>query len=141
MERVRMVLVQPVVSVEEEELLAPEHASEGLPHHPGRIFADRWRRDRLVKLIRLTKPVSENIIKLLSERFSLLFQRIVGEPRANHFSLIGTHTKPIVCRDLGALLTRVYCALVALHHAVVDAVLDVGALVLLAEKPLVVRVV
>ena len=41
-------------------------------------------------------------------------------------------------RDLGALLAGVHRALLALHHAVVDAVLDVGALVLLPEKPLVV---
>ncbi len=34
-----MVLVQPVVTVEEEELLAPEHAGEGLTHHLGRVFA------------------------------------------------------------------------------------------------------
>ena len=45
-------------------------------------------------------------------------------------------------RDLGALLFGVHRALIALHHAVVDAVLDVGALVLLpGEKPLVVRFV
>ena len=37
MEGVGVVLVQPVVAVEEEELLAPEHAGEGLAHHVGRV--------------------------------------------------------------------------------------------------------
>ena len=38
MERVGVVLVQPVVTVEEEELLAPEHAGEGLAHDVGRVW-------------------------------------------------------------------------------------------------------
>ena len=38
MEGVGVVLVQPVVAVEEEELLAPEHAGDGLAHHVGRVF-------------------------------------------------------------------------------------------------------
>ncbi len=38
MEGVGVVLVQPVVTVEEEELLAPEHAGDGLAHHVGRVF-------------------------------------------------------------------------------------------------------
>jgi len=32
-----MVLVQPVVAVEEVELLAPQHAGDGLAHHVGRV--------------------------------------------------------------------------------------------------------
>ena len=75
MERVGVVLVQPVVAVEEEELLAPEHAGQSLPHHVGRVFTHRWRRDRLVELIGFTKPVGEDFIKLLSEGFALLVRR------------------------------------------------------------------
>ena len=134
MERVGVVLVQPVVTVEEEELLAPEHAGEGLTHHLGRVFTHRWRRDRLVKLIGFTKPVSEDFIKLLSEGFALLVRRTVGEPQANHFGLTGTDIDLVVRRDLGALLVRVHRGLFTLHHAVVDAVLDVGAFVLLSGK-------
>src|SRR5271167_4763484 len=102
MERVGVVLVQPVVTVEEEELLAPEHAGDGLAHHLGRIFIHRWRRDRLVKLIGFTKPVCEDFIKLLSEGFAFLVWRTLGEPQANHFGLAGTHTYPVVRRDLRA---------------------------------------
>ena len=41
MQGIGVVLVQPVVAVEEEELLAPEHAGEGLAHHAGRVFDSR----------------------------------------------------------------------------------------------------
>jgi hypothetical protein len=41
MERVGLVLVQPVVTIEEEELLAPQHAGESLTHHFGCVFAHR----------------------------------------------------------------------------------------------------
>jgi hypothetical protein len=37
MERMGIVLLQPAVAVEEEELLAPEHAGDGLAHHVGRV--------------------------------------------------------------------------------------------------------
>ena len=67
-----MVLVQPVVAVEEEELLAPQHAGEGLAHHVGRVRAHRWRRDGLVEFIGFTEPVGEDVIELLSERRALL---------------------------------------------------------------------
>ncbi len=44
-------------------------------------------------------------------------------------------------RHLGALLIGVHRALVALYHAVVDAVFDVSTLVLLAEKSFMVGLV
>jgi hypothetical protein len=37
MQGIGVVLVQPVVAIEEEELLAPEHAGERLAHHVGRV--------------------------------------------------------------------------------------------------------
>ena len=67
MERVGVVLVQPVVTVEEEELLAPQHAGKSLAHHFRCVFTHRWWRDRLVKLIGFPKPVGEDFIKWLSE--------------------------------------------------------------------------
>ena len=63
MQGIGVVLVQPVVTVEEEELLAPEHAGEGLTHHVGRVFTDRRRRDRLVEFIGFTEPVGEDVVK------------------------------------------------------------------------------
>ena len=134
-----MVLVQPVVTVEEEELLAPEHAGDGLAHHIGRIRGDRRRRDRPVKGIGFSNPVSEDVVKILAKGFDLPVRGTAGEPQANHVGLTGADGGPVVRRDLGALLAGIHRLLIpAVHHTVVDAVLDVGALVLLPEKPLVV---
>src|SRR5512147_2406768 len=125
MERVGVVLVQPVVTDKEEELLAPQHAGNGLAHHLGRVFTHRWRRDRLVKLIGFAKPVSEDFVKLLSEGLAILVRGTVGEPQANHFGSTGVYIDLVVRRDLGTLLAGVHGTLVALYHAVVDAVLNV----------------
>ena len=91
-QRVGVVLVQPVVAVEEEELLAPEHAGQRLAHHVGRIGTHRWRRDGLVKLVGFMKPVSKDLIKGLTKRFDVLVRRSFGEPQANYFGLAGANT-------------------------------------------------
>ena len=62
-EWVGVVLVQPVVPVEEEELLAPEHAGDGLAHHVGRVLAHGRRRDGLVELVGFAKPVGEDVVE------------------------------------------------------------------------------
>src|SRR6266481_25079 len=81
MERVGAVLIQPVIAVEEKELLAPKHAGESLAHHLGRVFTYRWRRDRLIKLVGFTEPRSEDLIKLFSEVFGLHVRKTAGEPQ------------------------------------------------------------
>src|SRR5271157_335889 len=139
MKWVGVVLIKPVVAVEEEELLAPEHAGQRLAHHVGRVGTHRWRRDGPVKLVGFTKPVSKDLIKLFAKGFALLVWRSLGEPQANHYGLTGADIGVVVRRDLGALLLGIHRALIALHHAVVDAIFDVGAIVLLlGEQPLVV---
>src|SRR6266481_30272 len=139
MERVGAVLIQPVIAVEEKELLAPKHAGESLAHHLGRAFTYRWRRDRLIKLIGFTEPRSEDLVKLFSEVFGLHVRKTAGEPQPNHFDLTAAYTGLVVRGDLGALLVGVYGALVAVHHTIVDAVFEVGALILLpGEKQFVV---
>ena len=67
MEWVGVVLVEPVVAIEEEELLAPQHAGEGLAHHVGRVLTHGWRRDRRVELVGLTKPGGEDVVERLPE--------------------------------------------------------------------------
>ena len=131
-------LVQPVVAIEEEELLAPQHAGDGLAHHVGGILTDRWRRDRLVELVGLTKPVVEQRVESLAKGLALLGRRVAGQPQANDGALPGADCDLVVRRDLGALLAGIHRLQPALHHAVVDAVLDVGALVFGAEQPRVV---
>ena len=83
MQWVRVVFVQPVVAVEEEELLAPEHAGQRLTHYVGRVGTHRWRGDRLVELVGFTQPVSKDLIKWLAKGFALLVWknswRVAGE--------------------------------------------------------------
>ena len=100
----------------------------------------RRRGDRLVELIGFTKPGGKDLIKLLAKGLcSSGSGEACGEPQANHCGLTGADIDLVVRRDLGALLLGVHRVLMALHHAVVDAVLDVRALVLLPGKqPLVV---
>ena len=129
-----MMLVQPVVAVEEKELFAPEHAGESLAHDIGRVRTHRRRRDRLVKRIRFTHPLGEDLIEIPVKGIAHPVRRTAAEPQADHLGLTGADLEPAVCRDLGALLAGVHRLLPALYHAVVDAVLDVGALVRLPEK-------
>ena len=87
MERVGVVLVQPVIAVEEEELLAPQHAGECLTHHVGRVFVDGWRRDGLVELVGFAKPAGEDVVERLSKRSRRLACGLGREPQANDFGL------------------------------------------------------
>ena len=134
-ERVGAVFVQPVVTVEEKELLAPQHARDRLAHHVGRVFAHRRRRDRLVELIGLTTPVLEEFVEMLAKGCALLVQETAGEPQANDLGLPGADRDLVVRRDLGALLAGIHRVLSAVHHTVIDPVFDVGALVRGAEQP------
>ena len=135
MQGIGVVLVQPVVTVEEEELLAPEHAGESLTHHVGGVFTHGRRRDRLVELIGVTKPVSEVLVERLAKGLALLVRNSAGEPQANHARLTGTDRGPVVRRDLGAVFLWIDRVLPAVYHTLVDAVFDVGALVLGPEQP------
>ena len=67
-EGVGVVLVQPLVTVEEVELLGPEHAGDGLAHDIGRIRGDRGRGDGPVELVRLLQPGGQGLVKLRAER-------------------------------------------------------------------------
>ena len=141
MQRVGAMLVEPVVPVEEEELLAPEHACQGLTHHVGGVCAHRWRRDRRVEVVGFTNPRGENVVERLPEG-PLLLRRGAREPHANHFGLAGADGDRVVCGDLRTLPGGVHRTLAAVDHAVVDAVLDVRAFVVLPRKePHVVRFV
>ena len=106
MQGIGVVLVQPVVAVEEEELLAPQHAGEGLAHHAGRVLAHRRRRHRLVELVGFTKPVGEDFVERLAKGLPLLVLEPAGEPQANHARLAGTDRDVVVRRDLGAVSSR-----------------------------------
>ena len=139
MEGIGVVLVEPVVAVEEVELLAPKHAGEGLAHHHGRVRAHRRRRDRLVKLIGFTQPAREDVVEFYSEGRVDPVRGTAGDPQSNHLGLAGADIELIVRRDLAALLAGVDRLLTPIDDTVVDPVLHVGTLVFLSgEQPLVV---
>ena len=56
-----MVLLQPAVPVEEEELLAPQHAGQGLAHHVGCVRGDGRRGHGAVELVRLLEAGREGL--------------------------------------------------------------------------------
>ncbi len=66
-ERIRIVLIQPVVAVKEKELLAPHHAGQRLAHDVRFIGTHRRWRDGLVKFIGLVNPVLKHLIELLGQ--------------------------------------------------------------------------
>ena len=97
------------------------------------------RRDGLVELVGFTTPLVEQRVERLAERLALLFTDAAREPQANHRRLACADVDLVVRRDLGALLLGIHRVLAAVDHEVVDAVLDVRALVLLpGEEPFVV---
>ena len=136
-----MVLVQPVVAVEEEELLAPEHAGDGLAHDVGRVRGDGRRGHGAVELVRLLQPGGQGLVKLRTEGGcgGFAFPAFAGrghggEAQPHGRRLAGSNLQPVVRRDLGALLVGVHRVLMALYHAVVDAVFDVRAVVRIVGK-------
>ena len=137
-----MVLLQPLVPVEEVELLAPEHPGERLAHHVRLIRGDRGRGHGAVELVRLLEPRREDPVEVpegIARRPASTACRGAAAPS---------------CDPPGAIVAR-WCAatlvpclagftlsLPAVDHELVDAVLDVGALALAPrEEPLVVRLV
>ncbi len=141
MEGVGVVLVQPVVTVEEEELLAPEHAGDGLAHDVGRVRGDGRRRHRAVELVRLLQPAGQGLVKLRTEGGCGCFAFPAfagrghgGEAQPQGCRIAGFYFQPVMRRHLGALLFGVHRVLTALYHEVVDAVLDIRADVRIVGK-------
>ena len=104
MQRIGLVLVQPVVAVEKKELFAPEHAGESLTHHGSGVATHGRRRDRLVELIGFTKPVGKALVEWLAKGLALLVRHTAGEAQANHARLTGTDRDVVVRGDLGPVV-------------------------------------
>ena len=77
-----MVLVQPVVTVEEEELFAPEHAGEGLAHHVFRIVIQRLRDDRGIDSSASCKRSAKSVSKEWPKGLPLLSAEGPGVSRS-----------------------------------------------------------
>ena len=139
MERIGIVFLQPAVPVEEEELLAPQHAGQGLAHHVGGVRGDGRRGHGTVELVRLLEAGRKGFVNPRPERDG---EGLIGEAQAHRHRLAGAHHLPIVRRGLRALVGRIHCRLAALHHRVIDPVLGVRKGIGLAGKqPVVVRAV
>src|SRR5690242_8098051 len=67
-ERVGSVFFEPLIVVEEEVLLAPQHAGQCLPHDICRVIADASRYDCPVKLAGLTAATIETLLELRIKR-------------------------------------------------------------------------
>ena len=132
-----MVLLQPAVPVEEVELLAPQHAGEGLAHHVGCVRGDGRRGDGAIELVRLLEAGCEGLGNPRPERDG---EGLIGKAQSYGHRLAGPHHLPIVRRGLRPLVGRVHGCLATLHHIIIDPVLDVGAGIRLSGKePVVVR--
>ena len=125
LEGARVVLLQPLVPVEEVELLGPEHAGERLSHHRGRVGGDRGWGHRAVERVRLGLPRAERLLELRTER-SCRF-RCRREAEAHGGRAAGGNVQPVMGRDLGAPPIGVHPVGAPQHHAVVDPVLHVRA--------------
>jgi hypothetical protein len=67
-QRICTVLLEPLVDIEKEVLLAPQHSRERLPHYNGRILADSGGCDRPIKGVGLAPALLDDLIELAAER-------------------------------------------------------------------------
>ena len=129
---------EPHVDVEEEVLLRPEQAAEGLSHDAcAAIFAGGLGRVASVELVRLAAPRLERLLES-GKRTRL---RRIGEAQPYRHRLAGTDLEEVVSGGLGADLRRVDGVGLAVHDERVERVLDVRVGVRCVEESLGVRLV
>src|ERR1700761_192370 len=68
-QRIRAVLPEPLLDIEKEALLGPQHPSECLAHHVGCIFAHTNRRYRPIELVGLTPSRLDDLREPRTARF------------------------------------------------------------------------
>jgi hypothetical protein len=61
--------LEPFVNIEEEELFAPKHSSQRLPHNIGRVFTNTRRRYCPIERVGLPPACLDDLIELLTKRF------------------------------------------------------------------------
>ena len=125
------VLLQPPIDVEEVELLAPQHARDGLAVHPALIFSQRWRRDPLEELVGVGDPSLEDLL----EAAEGLVYPGGRQPQADGLASAGGHVERVVRRRLGPGLGGIDRFAAARDDVLVERVLDVGRRVRLAPEP------
>ena len=134
LERIGAALLQPLVHVVVVELLAPQHARQGLAHDVGRVGVERARNDGRVELVGLVAAGLQHLVEMAAERavpVPLPSPRSAGrdvvKPQPNHLAFAGVDGQAIMGRGLRPVLLRVHGLRLAVDDVVVDAVLDVRA--------------
>ena len=117
----RVVPAQPVVDVEQVDLLRPEERSEGLPLDELLVGARRLGLDRRVELVGLRLPPVHDRVHV-RERIR---QALRGEAQADHPGASGRHDGTVVHAGLGPQLVRAH-AVFAVHEVAVERILHVG---------------
>src|SRR5262245_48608383 len=96
-----LVLLEPSVKIEVVELLGPEHACQRLPMDAPLIFAERGRRDPVIKLVRIGNALAKNLVKVRQQIACAMGRET--QPHGLAFS--GRNTETIDC---GSLRTPVF---------------------------------
>src|SRR2546425_3069592 len=114
------------------ELLAPEHAGQGLPHDVGLIGVERVRCDGRVELVGFLQARRNDVLEPFSKWTGAVGRSQRGrgnlrEAEPNDLALARADAQVIVRGGFRPLLVRVHSLTLAVDEVVVDAVLDVRA--------------
>jgi len=99
---------EPFVHVETEVLLAPQHPGQCLSHDAGCIFADTFRSNGAIELVRLALATLHNFSEAI-EGIAQGSRRHVTEPQTDRGGFSCTHIDLIVA----AAFVPVFCGLTA----------------------------
>ena len=124
------VALQPVLDHVVIVLFRPEHAGEALAHDRARVGGEVRGDDGGIEVVGLAHPLREDLVEAGTEG-SLAGggQVAVAEAQAHAGALARTQAQGVVGSGLGAGLGRVHALAAGVHHAFVDAVLDVWVLI------------
>ncbi len=117
---------QPGVDVVVVELLAPEHARQGLANDRATIGGERGRDDLGVKLVRLALARLEHPRESLPQGAVVVFDARAGEAQPKRLTTLRRDLEGVVRRRLGPHLSRVDRLLGTIDDVVVDPVLEVA---------------
>ena len=122
-ERMRLVLLEPRVQIEQVVLLRPEHPGERLPVDAPFVLGQRARRDPVVELVGVGQPRREGRVEVRPER---LVPTVGGhgQPQTNGQRAASWHVEDVSGRSLRPGLRRVHRFGVAGDDVLVERVLD-----------------
>ena len=116
------VLAQPVLQVEEVELLGPEHARQRLAVNPALILAQRLRGDPVVELVGLGDAPRQS----RRESAKCVVGRVTSQAKTDGLAPAAGHLQHVVGGGLGSGLGGVDRIAVSRDDVRVEGVLDVG---------------